>query len=238
MIDFHAHVLPGIDDGARDVDEALMLLASQKAQGIHTVVATPHYTQEIPIEDFVKARSEALELLMAMPEASELPKVVSAAEVSLFYGLSELSDISQLCIENTNYMLIEMPFSFWCGWEYTELYNLIALRGIRPIIAHLDRYVFKKDDMKRLQELLNLEVLVQINASAILTFSSRRMVKELLAQDAFTVLGSDCHHPLERPCYFDKAWRMIQRKWGEEVLAAIHSNATAIISNERVQRRR
>ncbi|MBQ9915509.1 MAG: hypothetical protein IJO50_05120, partial [Clostridia bacterium] len=65
MIDFHAHVLPGIDDGAKDIHEAHQLLLSQKNQGIDTVVATSHCLANESITDFVGRRNAAYEALMA-----------------------------------------------------------------------------------------------------------------------------------------------------------------------------
>lgn len=235
MIDFHAHILPGIDDGAKDTEQALALLQDQAAQGIDTVVATPHYLSDISVAEFAQRRTAALTRLQGLlPEGA--PRIVPAAEVGLFYGISGVEDLTPLCIENTDYMLVEMPYARWSGWEYTELSNLISRRGITPVIAHLDRYVQKSGDFKSLKQLLGMEVLVQINASALLSFSGRGTVKRFLKENAFTVLGSDCHHPKHRPCRLGEACEAFQKKWGGQALSTILQNAEAILENRRVER--
>ncbi|MBE7022229.1 MAG: hypothetical protein E7414_03315 [Ruminococcaceae bacterium] len=235
MIDFHAHVLSGIDDGPRNIEQSLALLQSQAAQGIDTVIATPHYLSDVSILDFVKSRDAALALLReSLPE--DAPRIIPATEVGLFYGMSGVEDISLLCIENTDYMLIEMPHARWSGWEYIELSNLISRRGITPVLAHLDRYVQKIGDFNGIRQLLNMGIPVQINASALLSFSGRGTVKRFLKRHAVMVLGSDCHHPKHRPCRLAAACRAFQKKWGEQELINLQMNAEAILKNHRVEK--
>ncbi len=231
MIDFHAHVLPGLDDGASDVEETRKLLLSQQEQGIDTVIATPHYTGEVSIQEFLENRRNSMNGLAPLLSQA-LPRIVPAAEVSLFYGLAEIEDVSQLCIENTEYMLIEMPFSAWGNWEYTEICRLMDNRGIRPVLAHVDRYVRKESDEKKLDRFLELDVVLQLNAESLLRFSERRIAKRLLQKGIPVVLGSDCHNSNRRPCRMQEAQQIIQKKWGQEVLEGLEKNAKAVVANQ------
>lgn len=235
-IDFHAHILPGIDDGAADINETRKLLLSQKEQGIDTVVATPHYLKHTSITEFVKKRDAALELVKR--EITEpIPNIVPGAEVELFYGFSKHKrNLERLCIGNTNYILIELPFEFWNEWIYEELYQLSVKHKLRPIVAHLDRYITTIRNISFVEKLLKKDVLIQINAGALLNFSSRNIVKAFLKRDAFTVIGSDCHNSVDRKCEIEKACRVIEKKFGTDVLNRIHENGERILNNQAVYR--
>ena len=117
MIDWHSHILPGVDDGSRDPDESLELLKMLKAQEIGTVIATPHIHANIESPDqFCERRKAAYEELSgAIPEG--MPKIRLGAEVRYYPGIEKMSDLKKLRIEGTKLLLLEMPMSKWT--EYT-----------------------------------------------------------------------------------------------------------------------
>lgn len=233
LIDFHTHVLPGIDDGAANYEETKQLLLSQKNQNIEIVVATPHYNHECPIEKFVERRDRSLSYVRKKVNA-DIPEIVPAAEVALYAGLSEEPDLKRLCIGETNYILIEMPYFYWNSWYYDELYQLVNNRGLRPIIAHLERYVSMPGQVSQFDKLLEYDVLVQINSSSLLKFFPRQVVKKLWSRHAVSVLGSDCHDPELRPCTISAACKVIQKKFGADALEIMMRNAELILENKAV----
>ncbi len=235
IVDFHAHVLPGIDDGAADLEESRKLLVSQKKQGIDTVVATPHFFKHSSIRRFVAKRDAALQLVQKEIK-EEIPEVIPGAEVQFYCGLSERQRLRQLCIGDTDYILVEMPFSYWNDWYYDELDNLWSRQGVRPIIAHLDRYADTPEKIKNFRKLFDKDVLIQINSEALLHFFSRQVVKKFLRLDAFTVLGSDCHDSQVRTCTLKSACGVIKKKFGLDVLEQLMHNADAILHNQPVER--
>ncbi len=235
LIDFHAHVLPGIDDGVQDIEEARKLLVSQKEQGIRAVVATPHHLKHTTISDFIKNRDAALELVKREIH-EEIPDIIPAAEVELYYGFTNKRNLERLCIEGTNYILIELPFEFWNEWIYEELYQLSAKHKLRPIIAHLDRYITTTRNLKFVDKILKSDVLIQVNAGALLMFSSRSIVKAFKKRNAFTILGSDCHNNQDRRCEYLKACRIIKKSFGEDVLNEILENGEKILQNKPIFR--
>ena len=117
MIDFHSHILPGIDDGSKDVAESLAMLSALKEQGVDTVVATPHfYANHHSVEEFLRRRQKAMDRLSA--ELSEgAPTIVLGAEVRYYEGISHLQNLESLCIGDSKLLLLEMPFYKWT--EYT-----------------------------------------------------------------------------------------------------------------------
>ena len=123
MVDFHTHILPGIDDGSPDTDTSLKMLESLYQQGVDKVVLTPHfYITRDNMKNFLRRRTQAAQALISAAKNREnLPKAVIGAEVLLFPEISGMDNLDKLCIEGTNYMLIEMPFAKWSNVTYDSL---------------------------------------------------------------------------------------------------------------------
>ena len=111
MIDFHSHILPGMDDGSKSTQESLEMLDMLRAQGVDTVAATPHfYARENPPEVFLRRRAEAWNRLRPQLTADS-PRVLLGAEVRYFQGISHVDRLHDLCLEGQDVLLLEMPFS-------------------------------------------------------------------------------------------------------------------------------
>lgn len=232
--DFHSHILPGIDDGSRDVEESLVMLRMEAQQGIRHVVATPHfYPRHNAPEEFLKRREESARLLQeAMAQEPPLPKVSLAAEVYFFPGISDCELLRELTIDKNDYILIEMPLSPWTDRMYRELQDIHYKQGLVPIVAHVDRYIrpFKTYDIPR--RLADMPVLVQANASFFQNRMTRSMAMRMLQQGQIHLLGSDCHNLTSRAPNLDQAVRLIQKQLGEEALLWIQSNADEVFQEE------
>ena len=112
MIDLHSHILPGIDDGSRDISMTALMLSEMKRQGIQTVVATPHfYPSHDQPDAFLERRDRAMQALATIQE--DHPRIIPGAEVAFFDGISRSVIPELLRIQNTKLLLIEMPFTAW-----------------------------------------------------------------------------------------------------------------------------
>ena len=131
LIDFHSHILPGIDDGSKTVDMSIAMLRMEAEQGIRHVVATPHfYPQHDTPERFLRRRAEAEYVLReAMGKYDNLPKLSLGAEVYYFPGISDSESISKLTIDQKRCILIEMPGAPWTDGMFRE-YNLQMLQEL------------------------------------------------------------------------------------------------------------
>ena len=110
-IDFHSHILPGIDDGSRNIEESVALLDMMAEDGVDIVCATPHYySHEISIDKFVERRNNAYERLKPHLKDNH-PKILLGAEVLYNHSLVQCDDLSKLCLQGTDYLLWEMPYS-------------------------------------------------------------------------------------------------------------------------------
>lgn len=228
MIDFHAHILPGIDDGAKDLSESYQLLVSQKSQGIDTVVATPHYLGRKTVSEFIEKRNAAYEAVM-QEGYQDIPEIILGAEVALYYGLSEREDLALTCVQGTNYILLELPMEYWNDWVFDEIYKVSVKHHVKPIIAHLDRYM--DENKRQIDRLLALDVVIQINAEALFRMASRRFVKKVWKQKEMLLLGSDCHNLTNRKCELAKADAIIKRILGKEASQIITDAGERILKN-------
>ena len=142
MIDFHAHILPCADHGSQNIETSIKEVKRAVRAGIDTIIATPHfYKNKDNLSDFIKRRDESYDaLIAALADYDIYMNIIKASEVTLQVDLFELDNLRPLCIEGTNYMLLEMPLNVnWTQWHYNAIDELIA-RGIEPIIAHINRY--------------------------------------------------------------------------------------------------
>ena len=224
--DFHSHVLPRMDDGSRSVEESLEMLRRASRQNIPAVVATPHfYAQQDGFDRFLARRETSVaQLKQEMALCAGLPKVVCGAEVYYFRGISETEILKDLAIEGTDHILIEMPFAHWTEDMYRELEAIPEKQGLRPIIAHVDRYIAPFSRNENLYRLLDLPVLIQANTSFFLNRRTRNMAMRMLAKGQIHLLGSDCHNLDSRPPNLGEAVDLIRGKLGDEMVQEILEN--------------
>ena len=219
LIDFHSHILPGVDDGSRSVAESIEMLRMEAAQGVGHVLATPHfYAQSDSLRRFFARRAAAMDELQRAADGCEgLPTVELGAEVHYFAGMSDSEVLSQLTIGGKECILIEMPPSPWTEQMYRELEWIYTKQGLVPVIAHLDRYIGPFVNYRIPQRLAELPVVVQANASFFLSRSTQKLAVRMLRKGQIHVLGSDCHNLTDRPPNLDKALRVIKQRLGNEI---------------------
>lgn len=234
IVDFHSHVLPGIDDGSSSLEESLSLLALEAKQGIRHVVATPHfYARHDRPERFLADRAAAESALRgAMRSHGELPGLTVGAEVHFFSGMSNSDLLEGLTIGGKRCILIEMPDSPWTDSMYRELENISVRRGLIPVVAHVDRYISPFRTFGIPDRLAELPVLVQANASFFLRAGTRSLALKLLRQDRIHLLGSDCHNLTVRPPRLGEAVDVIRNRLGDEALARIEYYQRELLWNE------
>ena len=214
IVDFHSHVLPGIDDGSKDLDMSLQMLRIMAKQGITHVVATPHfYPQHDTPERFLRRRAESEKILRdAMANESGLPTLSIGAEVYYFSGMSDSDAIRELTIDKNRCILIEMPSMPWTEVMYRELEALYVKRGLIPVVAHVDRYLSRFSAHGILKRLESLPVLMQANADFFLKRTTKRMALRMLKKGMIHLLGSDCHNLTDRSPNLGAALELIQQR--------------------------
>lgn len=216
LIDFHSHVLPGIDDGSSCLEESITMLRMLSRQGVRRVVATPHFypDQDSP-ERFLARRAAAEARLRAeMEKHPDLPELSVGAEVYYYSGISSSDQLEKLTIDGGTGLLLEMPMSPWTERMYEEMEGIRERQGLTPIIAHVDRYIAPFRTHGIPGRLADMPVLVQANAGFFLRRSTSAMALRMLKNGQIHLLGSDCHDPVSRPPRLGDAAQKIRSRLG------------------------
>lgn len=223
MVDFHSHILPNMDDGSKSIEESIQMLKLSYNIGIDTIVSTSHYYSSFEsIDDFINRRNEKLRYLINELEGmSRVPEIVDGAEVTFFSGMSSDDKLERLCVGNTKYMLVEMPYYGWSSLTKREIMSVMLNRGIIPIIAHIERYLMCKQNEDILKNLLNLGAIAQINGEALIDSAKRGKMLKLIRDRKTVLLGSDCHNMNDRKPNLDKAFKIVEKKTGRSSLIRI-----------------
>lgn len=199
MVDFHTHILPGMDDGSKSLRQSLTMLRMEREMGIGTVVLTPHFyaLQDTP-QSFLERRSRALEsLLPHLQDAA--PRLLPGAEVQYFDHMDDAQQIPSLCIGGTGVLLLEMPFRPWDERIVRTVLELNSRDGLRVVLAHIERYGSFCPGRSTWQLLQDSGILMQVNCSFFSGFFGRRRAMRLMEQGRFQLIGSDCHSLNTRP---------------------------------------
>lgn len=216
--DIHTHILPGVDDGARDMMEAQEMISIAYQEGIRHIVATPHFAlgdKNSPVE-------ELREKLAALQRAAYklAPEMTFSLGNELLDGdgmLDALKDGRALTLDGTRYILLEfLPHESYSR-IYASLRNYI-MNGYLPIVAHMERYEALIHKERHIYELLELGVLFQMNANSLTGgIFHRRAVwhRKLLEEGCVHFLGSDCHRKDTRPPLMQSALSNLPRNFAE-----------------------
>ena len=235
MIDFHAHIIPDIDDGAKDAQQSVDMLRVLFSQGIRKVVATPHfYAGQQTVESFCLLREEKLSVLKQAIEGlseEELPKIAVGSEVLFFPTIYSFENLSSLCIKGTDYLVIEMPQMKWSQSIFDSIHRLISNRGIIPIIAHADRFIPYGNGVKELEKLKSLGAFIQINSDFFEGFFNRRKAVLFAKKNLIDVLGSDCHNMDERRPEIMNALSLLGESVGRSFIKKIEEKSEKILEN-------
>lgn len=227
MIDFHTHILPGIDDGSRSVEMTMQMLNAETEQGVTGIVATPHfYAHKSNIEDFLAAREESFASVQREIAGSDedliYPEIFKAAEVYWFSGMGKAKKLPELCIEGTSTLLLEMPFRQWDEEMLQEVKLIMTGQKLHVVLAHVERYMRWQKDKAVWKRLLEMPLTLQVNAESLKGgWLQRRFCFKLIKERQAVLIGSDCHDTVKRPPNLLQARTLITKKLGAAVLRKI-----------------
>lgn len=218
MIDLHAHLLPGIDDGAGSLDESLAMARRAAADGCEVIVATPHQRHHLWWNaDRVRLDALRAELERRLDGAIE---ILPGAEIRVDSALLDDLDAGlPTPIADGRYLLIEFARN-GIGPEPESIVHELVVAGWRPILAHPELLPWIAEDLPRLEDLVELGATLQITAMSVLGRFGRRpreSARALLDAGLAHFLASDCHGIATRPPGLSAAREVIAKGWGEEL---------------------
>lgn len=236
MIDLHCHILPGIDDGAADLDESIVMAEKAVSQGITHILCTPHHNNG----KYVNYKADVIPLVASLQEEldqRQIPlTVLEGQEVRITGDL--LEDISRdeilfTDLEDT-YILIEFPTMDVPAYTQQVFFELIG-QGKTPVIVHPERNAKFREDPNRLIEYLEMGCLAQLTApSYVGTFgkSIQKTAKEMVAHNLVQMVASDAHGPGKRDFYLKEAYDAIGRDFGEEKITMMQQVAKDLLNGD------
>lgn len=233
VIDMHAHILPAIDDGSKSVKMSIEMLNQMYEQGVSVVCATSHYYREQnDIPTFLQRRNNAYQKLINARGENALPMILPASETAFFRGISQCSQIKDLCIFGTNTLMLEMPFTEWTEQMIEEVESLVLDRNIRVVLVHPERFCFSKENKNKIKKLMELEIPLQINAGSFIDHKTRKLAFELIQMTPFPLLGSDSHNLKSRAPNLKKGREIIRKRLGDSFVHRIEKNCYRYILDE------
>lgn len=235
MTDIHSHIIYGVDDGSKSIEESLEILKKMKDVGFTDVICTPHF-----IEDTIYSseNKEKLVKLDALKDAISYSNI----DINIYLGneifinnnvVESIKEGRIYPLNNTKYILVEFPL-------HNKLMNIndvlyeITHKGYIPIIAHPERYDTFKSDYKLVKALKDDGYLFQCNYSSILGkygSESKKLMKKLLKDHYVDYLGTDIHHANKTFTLdnFPKIIKKITKYAGEEYLKEIMKNCDKLV---------
>ena len=225
MIDFHAHLLSGIDDGSKNIKMSAAMLKESARQGIKITVATPHFYFDKKAEMAVAKRDNVYNKLTAFVQKKklEVPEIVLGFEVYLSKRIYDESDLERLSIKGTNTMLVEMPREKWTDEIFARL-EYLAEKGFDIVLAHPERYI-AFIGTKEYDRLFSYGFPGQLNAASLINPKTRDYAYTLIKEGKIKLMGSDAHNMGIRANFMGIACEFIQKNLGEEYVRNFNSQA-------------
>lgn len=240
MIDLHVHILPGLDDGAQDMEDALGLAELALEGGVDTLVATPHSNQEGRFENYDTPQlREVYRRLQEELNKEKLPlKLLLGMEIFASEDMREKIEEGKLIgLNQTDYYLVEFPFEsdpYRIGGYLEDILDC----GKIPLIAHPERYYCVQEYPALVYEWLRMGCLSQINKGSLFGKFGRHAhdtVQVLLKNQLVTCVASDAHSPYMRTTYMADAREYLEDRYGEEpAYRLLTKNPKTILRGERI----
>ncbi len=241
MVDLHAHLLPGVDDGAEALDDAMRMCEIAATDGITTSVATPHQRHEWwPNDD----RNELMARFETLTSAvgSGLSLAIGAeirVDSELLAEVDLLPGGNLLTLAGSHYLLLELPAGP-VGPDPRAVVHELAVAGWRPVLAHPERIPWLAEGPAALVELVERGALLQLTAMSV-TGAFGKRAKEcctfLLDHDLAHFVASDAHDVSLRPPVLSDAFRAIAERWGEPRARRLtDDNPRAVLENRPIEK--
>lgn len=235
MIDIHSHILPGVDDGAKDAEETKKMLLTAYEEGIRCIIATPHCHGGMPPGVWEK-RKKALEAAAALAK-EVVPDLCILPGSEIYYSQEAVEDLISGSIWTLNdgpYVLVEFPayveFMYICRAVQTLQHH-----GYLPVLAHIERYEALLQG-ENVEELVRLGAYMQVNAGSVIGKEGRWIKKyllRLLKKHYIHFIGTDAHGSTHRCPLMKKCAKYIERKTDRSYCEAIcRKNAQKVIRRE------
>ena len=241
MIDIHCHLMPGVDDGSKDLDETLAMFENAYTSGVTSMILTPHYIKGTKYNLKNSAKRQVTEILREALRRADIDiNVYYGNEVYIDDKLPELIESGEVAtLANSRYVLVELPVNAEDKNAGNVFFRLKS-NGITPIIAHPERYIYFQKHPEKVMDYIKLGCLLQGNYMSLLGKygkKAQKTLKVLLKNDVITFLGSDVHHA-HNDYHIPEAEKAVLKivKSEEKVQDLFINNTEAIIKGKSIRK--
>lgn len=195
-VDMHSHLIPGVDDGSKEMDETLAILEGMAELGYEGVITTPHVMSDFYRNSSDTLRKGADQVREALRVRGIHMPFSVAAEYYLDEWFEELLAAKDILTFGDNFLLFELGFVTPPEILGRALFNM-QLSGYKPILAHPERYPYWHHDFEKYQDLHDKGVLLQVNLNSLTGVYSpqvKKVAEKLLRAGIVSFIGTDCHN--------------------------------------------
>ena len=234
LTDIHAHIIYGVDDGARTPKESLKLISMAAEQGIKKIIATPHTMPELTSDEI----AEKLNIIKSKVKEENIDcKLYTGQEI--FYSekaIEHLKNGRYLTLADSEYILVE--FDPGSSFSYIKMATRdLTFAGFIPIFAHVERYeCLKKDD--RLDEIRDMGALFQMNYTSLnggVFNKNTAWCKAKIKEGYISFMATDMHRTDMRKPDTKKALNWLCRYVNDDLSKLICDNANKVIENKQIE---
>ncbi len=239
MIDIHNHILFDIDDGSPDIETSIELCRDAYQNGYKTIVVTPHFANFKYLDRFIDERDKKIAELKRVLNIEKIPlDVKGGAELFLSDNIFNADDMDGLAINNSRYMLCELPLGPFGVKNTLRWIDELIDRGYTPILAHPERYFEFHRNLYIIDELIDRDVIFQVNIDSLIGkngHSAQSMSVDMLRRGIAKLIGTDAHDLKYRHTRIKERIKELPYEISEEIfMDCIKTNPQKIINDEKL----
>lgn len=241
MNDIHVHILPGVDDGARNMETALAMAALAAESGVRAIVATPHSNLSAERPNYwgpaLQGRFAAFQ--QALRDAEIPVTLFPGMEI---FGTPQVPELLRqgklISLASSRYVLVEFPFRDY-GQQATRILEDVAAAGYRPVVAHPERYRYVQSSPALLNRWVELGCLLQVNKGSLLGRFGRReeLLSLALVERGFAAfVASDAHSDVVRTTWMTEVRELLREEFSPQLAQLLlESRAGQLLEDRDIQ---
>jgi protein-tyrosine phosphatase len=210
VVDIHCHILPGLDDGSKDMVTSIAMARLAVAAGINTVIGTPHWIEDEHETDPAVVRQAVRDLQIELNSRTIPLTVLPGNEAFICPDLPDRvrkGDVLTLGDKGTH-LLLELPCEVLPTYVDDVIFRL-RLGGLIPVLAHIERYAYVRSDWHTVERWVQHGCLAQVNASSVDSGSGDASTQSLMDHGLIACTATDAHDAANRaPCAIRNEWGM------------------------------
>jgi protein-tyrosine phosphatase len=239
MIDIHCHILPGIDDGPKDLSGSIEMARAAVAEGVTTILATPHFNSKyINEKELILSKVKELNGVL---EEQKIPLTILPGQEPRINGeMLEDYEIGKILTLNDarNYLLVELPSNHVPRYTEKMLYD-IQVAGLQPIIVHPERNGELIERPEKLYELVKNGASTQVTASSLVGYFGKNIQKfsqQIIEANMAHFIASDAHNITNRDFKMREAMDFIEKNYGMDQVYYFTENAEILLAGQVIYR--